>query len=89
MTGLWRVSAHLDRVGDVRMIHYRVDKVSEYAFPTLGTVLFWCKAACEELLGELEEKKAGEKDVEYVKSELMFLDATQARWESTRKNWNV
>jgi hypothetical protein len=67
------------------MIHYRVDRVSDYAYPSLGTVLFWCKAACEELLKELEKQQADEKDVEYVKRELAFFDASQAGWESNHK----
>ena len=89
MSGLWRVSASLEHAGEVKMIHYRLDKVSEYAYPSLGTALFWCKTACEELLVELEKKQADEKDVEYVKREIEFLDASQASWESNHKKWDV
>jgi hypothetical protein len=66
MSGLWHISAHLEHVGDMRRINYRVEKVSEYAYPTLGTVLFWCKTACEELLSDLEKKQADEKDLERI-----------------------
>jgi hypothetical protein len=87
MSDLWRISAHLEHVEDARRINYRMDKVSEYAYPTLGTILFWCKAACEELLSDLEKKQAGEKDLEYVKREIEFLDGNQADWETKHKKW--
>ena len=87
MSGLWRITAHLEHVGDARMIHYKVGKVSEYAYPTLGTVLFWCKTACEELLSDLERKQADEKDLDYVKKEIEFLDGNQEDWESKHEKW--
>jgi len=64
-----------------------VDGVSEYAYPSLGTVLFWCKVACEELLSDMEKKQADEKDVEFVKREIEFLEGTQADWEVKHKKW--
>jgi hypothetical protein len=85
VSGLWRVTADLERVGDARMIHYRVGKASEYAYPTFGTVLFWCKVACDELLSDLQRKQADEKDLEYVKREIAFLEGAQADWESKHK----
>jgi len=69
------------------MIHYRVGKVSDFAYPTFDIVLFWCKAACDELLSDLQRKQADEKDLEYVKREIEFLEGTQADWESKRKKW--
>jgi hypothetical protein len=78
MSDLWHISAHLEHVEDARRIHYRVNKVSEYAYPTLGTILFWCKTACEELLSDLDKKQADEKDLEYVKREIDFLEGTHA-----------
>ncbi len=87
MSGLWHISAHLEHVGEARRINYKVDKVSEYAYPTLGTVLFWCKTACEELLSDLEKKQADEKDVEYVKKEIEFLEGKQAEWEAKHEKW--
>jgi hypothetical protein len=87
MSGLWRISAHLEHVEDVRRINYKVDTVSAYAYPTLGTILFWCKAACEELLSDLEKKQADPKDLEYVKKEIKFLEGTQADWETKHKKW--
>jgi hypothetical protein len=87
MSDLWRISAHLEHVEDVRRINYKVDKVSEYAYPTLGTILFWCKAACEELLADLEKKQADSKDLEYVKKEIKFLEGNQADWETKHKKW--
>ncbi len=85
MSGLWRISAHLEHAGKARRINYRVDKVSEYAYPSLGTILFWCKTACEELLSDLEKKQADEKDVEFVKREIAFLEGNQADWEANHK----
>lgn len=55
-----------------------MDGVSEYAYPGLGTVLFWCKTACEELLSDLEKRQADMKDVEFVKREIEFLGETSA-----------
>jgi hypothetical protein len=87
VSGLWRISAHLEHAGEARRINYRVDGVSEYAYPSLGTVLFWCKVACEELLSDMEKKQADEKDVELVKKEIEFLAGTQADWEVKHKKW--
>ena len=64
-----------------------MDGVSEYAYPSLGTVLFWCKTACEELLSDLEKKQADMKDVEFVKREIEFLERTHADWEVKHKKW--
>jgi hypothetical protein len=68
-------------------INYTVDGVSEYAYPSLGTMLFWCKAACEKLLSDLEKKQVDMKDVEFVKREIEFLEKTQADWEVKHKKW--
>ena len=87
MSGLWRISAHLERAGETKRINYTVDGVSEYADPSLDTGLFWCKTACEELLSELEKKQADIKDVEFVKREIEFLERTQADWEVKHKKW--
>lgn len=88
MSGLWHVTAQLEQVGGARMINYRVYRVSEYAYPSLGTVFFWCKAACEVLLSDLEKGHADEKDLEYVKREIEFLEANQADWEAKHKKWS-
>jgi hypothetical protein len=87
VSGLWRVSAHLEHVGDARRVNYRVDKVSEYAYPALGTIFFWCKTACDSLLADLEKKQADEKDLEYVRKEIEFLEGKQAEWEAKHKKW--
>jgi hypothetical protein len=87
VSGLWHISAHLEHVGDVRRVNYRVDKLSEYAFPTLGTIFFWCKTACEELRADLEKKQADGKDLEYVKKEIEFLEGNQTEWEAKHKKW--
>lgn len=87
MSGLWRISAHLEHVENVRRINYKVDKVSAYAYPTLGTILFWCKAACEELLADLEKKQADPKGLEHVKKEIRFLKENQADWETKHEKW--
>jgi hypothetical protein len=75
----------LEHSGETRRINYRVDDVSEYAYPSLATVLFWFKTACEELLSDLEQKQADEKDVEFVKREIKFLEENQADWEVKHK----
>jgi hypothetical protein len=85
MSGLWRISAHFERTGDARIVNYRMDGVSEYAYPGLGTVLFWCKTACKELLSDLEKRQADGKDVEFGKSEIKFLEETRADWEAKHK----
>jgi hypothetical protein len=87
MSGLWRISAHLEHMGDARIVHYRMDSVSEYAYPALGTALFWCKAACEELLSNLEKKQANGKDVVFVRREIEFLEEIQVDWEAKHKKW--
>jgi hypothetical protein len=87
VSGLWYISAHLERTGEARRINYKVDSVSEYAYPSLGTVLFWCKTACEELLSDLEKTQADEKDMEFVKREIKFLEENQADWEVKHKKW--
>ena len=87
MSGLWRISAHLERAEEARRLNYKLDKVSEYAYPSLGTILFWCKTACEELLSDLEKEKADEKNVEHVKREIEFLDENQLDWEAKHKKW--
>jgi hypothetical protein len=87
VSGLWHISAHLERAGEARRINYKVDDVSEYAYPSLGTVLFWCKTACEKLLSDLEKKQADEKDMEFVKREIKFLEENQANWEVKHKKW--
>jgi hypothetical protein len=50
MSGLWQISASLEHVRDARRAHYSVDKGSENAYTALGTILFWCKIACNKLL---------------------------------------
>jgi hypothetical protein len=56
MSGLWRIRAHLEHSGDAKIVHYPMAGVSEDAYPGLGTVLFWCKTACEELLSDLKKR---------------------------------
>jgi len=87
MSGLWHISAYLEIFGDKRIVNYRVNRVSKYAYPTLGTILFWCKDACEKLLSDLQEKEAGEKDIEYVKKEIAFLSENQISWKNRRGKW--
>jgi len=85
MTNLWSIRAELEFDGDVRRIHYKIDRVREYAYPTLGTIFFWCKDACEKLLSELKEKKVGKSDLEYVEKEIEFLNGNQVAWEAKHK----
>jgi hypothetical protein len=37
MSGLWCIRAHFERSGDARNVSYRMDGVSEYAYPGLGS----------------------------------------------------
>jgi len=68
--------------GHVRRIYYKIDRVWEYAHPSLGPVFLWFKDACEKLLSELKEKKADEKDLEYVDKEIEFLSGYQVDWKA-------
>ena len=83
MTSLWSIRAELKFDGHIRRVHYQIDKVREYAYPSLDTILLWCKSACENLLSELKEKKADEEDIEYVEKEIEFLNWYQADWKTT------
>ena len=87
MTNLWSIRAKLEFDGDVRRIHYKIDRAQECAYPTLGTIFFWCKDACEELLSELKEKKADKREVEYVEKEIEFLNGNQIDWGAKHKEW--
>jgi len=82
MTKLWSIRAELKFDGYVRRIHYKIDWVREYAYPSLGTIFFWCKDACERLLLELKQKKADERDLQYVEREIEFLNGYQADWKA-------
>jgi len=85
MSGLWHISAHLELVRDARRIHYKVKTVSEYAYPSLDNILYWCKIACEKLLSDLEQRKAMEKDIAHVKREIEFLESNQSEWKAKNK----
>ena len=81
MTNLWDIRAELKSDGDVRRIHYKIDRLREYAYPPLDTIFLWCKDACEKLLSELKEQKADERDLEYVEKEIRFLNEYKVDWE--------
>ena len=85
MTNLWDVRAELKFDGDVRRIHYRIDRILEYAYPSLENILLWCKDACEKLLSELKEKKADPKDLTYVEKEIESLNEYQKDWITKHK----
>ena len=85
MTNLWSIRAELKFDGHVRRIHYKIDRIREYAYPTLDTIFFWCKDACEKLLSELKEKKADKRDLEYVEKEIKFLNGYQIDWKAKHK----
>jgi len=82
MTNLWSIRAELKFDGHVRRVHYKINKVREYAYPSLDTIFLWCKDACEKLLLELKEKKANEKDLEHVEKEIEFLNEYQIDWKA-------
>ena len=81
MTNLWDIRAELKSDGDMRRVHYKIDRLREYAYPSLGTIFLWCKDACEKLLSELKEQKADERDLEYVEKEIRFLNEYKVDWE--------
>lgn len=85
MTNLWRIRAEIRFDGHVRRIHYKIDSVREYAYPSLDIILSWCKDACEKLFSELNEKKADEKDLECLKKEIELLNAYQADWKTSHE----
>jgi len=82
MTNLWSIRAELKFDGHVRRVHYKINRVREYAYPSLDIIFLWCRDACEKLLSELEAKKADERDLEYVKNEIEFLKGYQADWKA-------
>jgi hypothetical protein len=82
MTNLWNIKAELKFDGHVRRIHYKIDSVREFAYPSFDTIFFWCKDACEKLLSELKEKRADERDLEYVEKEIAFLHEYQVDWKA-------
>jgi hypothetical protein len=82
MTNLWDIRAELKFDGNVRRVHYKIDKVQEYAYPSLDTILLWCRGACEKLLAELKEKRADERDLEYIEKEIEFLNEYQVDWKT-------
>ena len=81
MTNLWDIRAELKSDGDMRRVHYKIDRLREYAYPSLDTLFLWCKDACENLLSELKEQKADERDLEYVEKEIRFLNEYKVDWE--------
>jgi hypothetical protein len=85
MTNLWRIRAELKFDGHVRRVHYKIESVREYAYPSLDIIFSWCKDACEKLLPELKEKKADEKDLEYVEKEIEFLNGYQVDWKANHE----
>ena len=85
MTNLWSIRAELKFDGYVRKVHYRLDRVLEYAYPSLDTVFSWCKDACEKLLLELKAKKADEKDLECVEKEIESLSGCQVDWKAKQR----
>lgn len=82
MTNLWSIRAELKFDGHVRRVHYKINRVKEYAYPSLDIIFLWCKDACEKLLLELKENEANEKDLEYVEKEIVFLNEYQADWKA-------
>ena len=85
MTNLWDIRAELKFDGHVRRIHYTMDRLREFAYPSLDTIFLWCKDACEKLLSELKDKKADERDLEYVEKEIQFLNEYQVDWITKHK----
>ena len=85
MSNLWNIEAELKFDGHVRRIHYKIGRVREYAYPSLDTIFLWCKVACEKLLSELKDKRADDRDLEYVEREIMFLNEYQVDWITKHK----
>jgi len=78
VTHLWSIRAELKFDGHMRRVHYKIDKVIEYAFPSLNIIFLWCKDACEKLLSDLKRKKADQKDLDCVTKEIEFLTKYQS-----------
>jgi hypothetical protein len=82
MSNLWRIRAELKFDGNVRRVHYEIESVREYAYPSLEIIFLWCRDACEKLLSELKERKADARDMECVEKEIEFLKECQADWKN-------
>jgi hypothetical protein len=82
MTNLWNISAELRFDGTVRRVHYKIERVRDYAYPSLDVIFLWCSDACEKLFLELKETKADEKDIECVEKEIEFLNECQVDWKT-------
>ncbi len=85
MSNLWDIKAELKFDGHMRRIHYKIDRLREFAYPSLDIIFLWCKDACEKLLSELKEKKVDEGDLEYVEKEIDFLNDCQIDWITKHK----
>jgi hypothetical protein len=70
VTHLWSIRAELKFDGHMRRVHYKIDKVIEYAFPSLNIIFLWCK--------DLKRKKADQKDLDCVTKEIEFLTKYQS-----------
>ena len=87
MSDIWYISAELEHVLERRIILYKMDEAQEYARPSLGDILLWCRDPCERLLKDLETKKADAKDIEFVRKEIEFLKEIEERWRTLYKKW--
>jgi hypothetical protein len=85
VTDLWSISAELKFDGHMRRVHYKIDRVREYAYPSLDIIFLWCKDACEKLLSDLKRKKADQKDLDCVTKEIEFLTKYQSNWSAKNK----
>jgi len=86
MSVLRQIIASLEHVRDARRAHHNVDKGSENAYTALGTILFWCRIACNKLLPDLEKKQNDEKDLAYVRREIESLYGTRGLRNKRQKS---
>jgi len=87
MTDIWYISAELKHVAERRIIIYKMDKAEKNARANLGDMLLWCRDPCEQLLKDLETKKANARDTEFVKKEIDFLKEIENKWRTQYKKW--
>lgn len=87
MSDIWYIDAELEHVNDKRIVLYIMEEAQEYARPNLGDILLWCRDACEHLLKDLREKKADERDLQYVEREIQFLRKIEEAWRIEHREW--
>lgn len=87
MTAIWYVSAELKKVGDRRIIIYKMDEAEKRARLNMKDVLLILEDSCRELVEQLKSKNADKKDIDFVQKERELLRETAERWKTEYKTW--